>query len=81
MSETGEASVLGATSSIALLYVSFNMTRFYIDGVENMEETLLAMLTNIYNPLFTEENLKYHRKLSLGNRNFPIRAKNRCTEK
>ena len=37
---------------------SFNMTRFYIDGVENMEETLLAMLTNIYNPLFTEENLK-----------------------
>ena len=36
---------------------SSNMTRYYIDGVENMEKALNIMLTNVYNPIFTMENL------------------------
>ncbi len=41
-------------SSNAFTYT--DMTRYYVDGVENMEEALEVMLTNIYNPVFTIEN-------------------------
>ncbi len=37
-------------------FTSLDATRYYIDGVENMENALNIMLTNIYNPLFTIEN-------------------------
>ena len=41
---------------------SANMTRYFIDGVENMEKALNIMLTNVYNPVFTVENLEKVKK-------------------
>ena len=41
--------------SNALTYL--NKTCYFVDGIENVKEALKIMLTNIYNPIFTDENL------------------------
>ena len=41
---------------------SRDMTRYFINGVESMENALNIMLTNVYNPLFTVKNFETVKK-------------------